>query len=461
MHASVHNSTDAANRYFMERYPGYRLDNYEVKKSGVITFKLQPLADGVNCPDCPSYCCRFHDNRTLTIKDWDIAAGGMVYVEVPSRRIRCRCGCTKTEPKPDWVLPKHKITLRLAAMVQRLLRGTISIKEVARICGVDWKTVKALDEAQLKEQFENIDLSNVQRLAIDEISIEKGHSYATVVLDLDDRRVLWVGKGKRKKDLEPFFKELKNRHLSQNILSVSVDMNAGFPSMVKKHLPKALLAYDLFHVMQNFTRKVLVEAKKKAIMQVRQSIKAVPKKKITKEMRQERDAKIKMLRGSEWLVVRQPDLLTDGHRSRLEQLRECNALFRDIYPLAAQLRTIWQATDQYEARNMLAHTIELCMEIYEEHDFEPLKKFAEMLTRRADGIANACLVRYGTNILEGCNNVAKVIKRTAFGFRDFEYYALKLKAAFPGRKHKSRPDAWELVWAGSRTPMGLPVTFTN
>lgn len=89
------------------------------------------------------------------------------------------------------------------------------------------------------------------------------------------------------------------------------------------------------------------------------------------------------------------------------------------------------------------------------------KEYGGFINRCADGIANACLVRYGTNILEGCNNVAKVIKRTAFGFRDFEYYALKLKAAFPGRKHKSRPDAWELVWAGSRTPMGLPVTFTN
>ncbi|MDX7818022.1 transposase, partial [Aeromonas caviae] len=37
-----------------------------------------------------------------------------------------------------------------------------------------------------------------------------------------------------------------------------------------------------------------------------------------------------------------------------------------------------------------------------------------------------------TSVLEGVNNKIKVIKRMAYGFRDSEYFFLKIKAAFPG-----------------------------
>ena len=364
-------------------------------------------------------------------------------------------------PSPKWVLPGHRVTRRLAGFVQRLLRGALSVTEVERISGVDWKLIKELDKAQLEHQYENIDMSKVQRLAIDEISIEKGHSYATVVLDLEDKKILWVGKGKRKVDVQPFFDLLKEQNIAQNIRSVSVDMNAAFPSLVKKNLPNALLAYDLFHVMQLVTRNVLVAAKRAEIQRARLLVSQTPKRQRTEELYLQRDQSIRLLKSSEWLVVRYPELLSDGHRSKLEQLRQCNALFRDIYPLAAQLRAIWQATDLYDARELLAHTIELCREIAKEHDFKPLNSFADMLTNRADGIVNSCLVRLGTNILEGCNNTAKVLKRLAYGYRDHEYFALKLKAAFPGRSHKAIYDTWSLLWQGERTYMGLPSTFTK
>ena len=39
-----------------------------------------------------------------------------------------------------------------------------------------------------------------------------------------------------------------------------------------------------------------------------------------------------------------------------------------------------------------------------------------------------------TSVLEGVNNRIKVIKRMAYGFRDSEYFFLKIKAAFPGKR---------------------------
>ena len=50
-----------------------------------------------------------------------------------------------------------------------------------------------------------------------------------------------------------------------------------------------------------------------------------------------------------------------------------------------------------------------------------------------DGITNAGIYHIGTSVLEGINNKIKVIKRVAFGFRDFDYFFLRITDAFRGK----------------------------
>ncbi|NLG59511.1 MAG: transposase, partial [Gammaproteobacteria bacterium] len=48
------------------------------------------------------------------------------------------------------------------------------------------------------------------------------------------------------------------------------------------------------------------------------------------------------------------------------------------------------------------------------------------------GILSRCRHPLNTSIVEGINNTIKVIKRRAYGYRDQEYFFLKIRAAFPG-----------------------------
>ncbi|MCH2558624.1 MAG: transposase, partial [Alcanivorax sp.] len=48
------------------------------------------------------------------------------------------------------------------------------------------------------------------------------------------------------------------------------------------------------------------------------------------------------------------------------------------------------------------------------------------------GIIASAAHRLNTSVLEGMNNRIKVIKRMAYGYRDSDYFFLKIKAAFPG-----------------------------
>lgn len=171
MTASLQAKSDAANRYFELRYPGYRLDDFVEGPSGRLTLILKPKQDGCTCPHCGSYCTRFHDSRTMTIRDWDMLGAGVVDVVIGSRRIRCRCGCKRTEATPDWVLPKHRITKRLAGFVQFLTRQRICVQDIVKITGVGWNLARELDEQVLEYNFGQRRLAEAKHLAIDEISI--------------------------------------------------------------------------------------------------------------------------------------------------------------------------------------------------------------------------------------------------------------------------------------------------
>ncbi|MFH1249746.1 MAG: transposase, partial [bacterium] len=97
-----------------------------------------------------------------------------------------------------------------------------------------------------------------------------------------------------------------------------------------------------------------------------------------------------------------------------------------VYILKDELKHLWSYTS--EAWFKKAFNAWYRKAIYSK--IEPLKEFARSLKRRIDGIIAHCKHKLNTSFLEGMNNKIKVIKRVAFGFRDSEYFFLKIRASF-------------------------------
>ena len=85
----------------------------------------------------------------------------------------------------------------------------MTIQDVARHLGISWDAIKEIQKRDLTRRFSRPCLKNVQRIAIDEISVRKGHRYLTVVLDMDTGAVIFVGDGKGGDALDPFWKRLR------------------------------------------------------------------------------------------------------------------------------------------------------------------------------------------------------------------------------------------------------------
>ena len=88
----------------------------------------------------------------------------------------------------------------------------------------------------------------------------------------------------------------------------------------------------------------------------------------------------------------------------------------------AKLKAVWTACTEQSALHMLNECIELCEAIADDHGFDDIRKFGKLLSRRADGIAAACVVRFGTNMLEG----ALIVK---ISFRIFQHHKGTLENA--------------------------------
>ena len=139
---------------------------------------------------------------------------------------------------------------------------------VAQQFHLDWGTEERLDKMMLKKFYEHVDVSPLRRLAIDEFAPQQAHKYVTIFMDLDTGKIIFACRGKINAAVRKGFEMLKAEGVLDQIQTVAIDMNAGWPKLVREYMPKADISDDLFHVIANFTVDVLKEAKLEMIQRV-------------------------------------------------------------------------------------------------------------------------------------------------------------------------------------------------
>jgi transposase len=171
---------------------------------------------------------------------------------------RHRLACPRCGPRLEalsWLAPYARVTRRLADSVVRLC-AVLPIKHVADFLGLSWDSVKAIDKAALSQKLEPIDLKGVEILLIDEFALQKGHRYASVIVEAPTKRVLWVGRGRGREDIRPFF-DLLGEEGCRRIKAVGMDMNGAYEKEIRARCPQAEIVFDLFHVIAKYGREVI------------------------------------------------------------------------------------------------------------------------------------------------------------------------------------------------------------
>jgi len=357
------------------------------------------------CWQCGQKAKAVHQHTRRAIRDLSLATA-KVLLNVHYRKIACaRCERIRVEHH-DFVEPYARVTHRLAKYVHELCKH-MSVKAVAKHTELDWKTVKNIDKHFLEKEFGQTRYDGLRILAIDEISILRGHTYMTVVLNYETGEVVWMGEGRKAVTLEEFFSAMPEAQ-RKNIRAVAIDMWDPYIKAIKKWCPCAHIVFDLFHVVRAFG---------KVIDKVRNQ-------EAKRAQREEQD----IYKGSRYLLLKNKENLTPKQRPRLRELLRLNKTLSSLYILKDYLKKLWRYKYVKSADKFLQMWRQLAYGI----PSIVVHNFANMLERHKYGILNHCLYPIHTGVLEGVNNKIKLISKQAFGFHDTRYFSLKVIQAFSG-----------------------------
>jgi transposase len=391
-------------------WEGYVVESCSEAPDNTLLIKLSeaPLSEA-RCGHCQQICMLVHERRRRKVRDRDLFDRRVV-LDVPIRRMDCHhCGARRVE-QIAWLDRRSRVTQRLRCWVEALCQ-LLPIAHVAKLTGLHWHTIKEIDHRRLERLHGEFEAGDVRRLVMDEFALHKGHRYATVVMDAERMKVLWVGEGNSRESLRPFFERLGPERCAQ-IEAVAMDMNTAFDLEVRSHCPRAEVVYDLFHVVARFGREVVDRVR------VDQD----------NALRDQPGAR-RVIKRSRWLLLRNRDNLKDEQAVRLEELLAANAPLALVYLLKTELKEVWFAPSVVEGPRRWRRWYRMALE----SQLEPVIRFAKRLRKYLRGILASAIYPMNSSILEGVNNRIKVIKRMAYGFRDSAYFFLKIKSAFPGK----------------------------
>lgn len=385
--------------YGIRGYEHARIDY----KGGQTIFTIRQDPKTYRCSACGSAQVQSRGQverhfRTLPVGDRPTV------VILPIPRVECQaCGVVR-QVKVSFADPRRSYTKSFERYVLELCRR-MTIRDVALHLGVSWDVIKDIQKRDLSHRYAKPKLKHLRRIAIDEIAVAKGHRYLTVVMDLESGAVVFVGDGKGADALKPFWKRL--RPSGAKIEAVAMDMSAAYRSAVSTHLPKAKIVFDRFHVVKLFNEKL-------------SNLRRALYREATDVMQKD------VLKGTRWLLLKNPENL-DAKKDEKQRLEEALALNKPLataYYMKDELRRLWEQPGKQFATTFLDGWIRRA----EASGIRMLQQMAKTLAAHRSGLLAYYEVMITSGPMEGTNNKIKTMKRQAYGFRDQEFFKLKILA---------------------------------
>ena len=298
-----------------------------------------------------------------------------------------------------WADRFQRVTRLLAQAVIVWLEACGNVDKVAKIMRLDWTTVDSIMKAAVERGLERRKKEPIDYVGVDEKSFRRGHIYASILNDLDNNRVWDLKEGRKTENAKDLLETLSEEQRS-GVKAVAMDMWAAFENAVRSLLPQADIVYDKFHI-SGYLNKAVDDVRKQ-------------------EHRQLMEKGDDTLKGTKYLWLRNfPDLRSE--RS-----------FQELY--AANLKTsrAWRLKESFEGfwdyryKGAAEKFFRDWHKKVKRSRLEPMKKVADMLANRLDGLLNYLKHRITNAASEGMNSLVARVVGNARGLRNFEKFRIRV-----------------------------------
>ena len=417
--------------------PGFRVLSVNDSEPDVV-IEIETDADRVGCHGC-GVIARSKDRRWVTVRDAPCGERPVTLRWWKRVSECCEPACpvkTRTEQRPDLVLPRHSLTERVGRWAtDRVAAIEATPASLSRELGVTWPTVWAAIVRHGRARLDVVDHAASVQVGFDEtvMSPAKRHRrrrFITAAVDITDGRIIDIFEGRNAPDLQAWLGSQPVEWVS-GIEVVSVDPHEGYRSAVStfEHLDGVTIVVDPFHI---------VRLAGNAVTKCRQRVQQA-------ELRH-RGWKGDPLYGIRKLLLMGAEHLDERGWERLHQaLRDGDpdGLVRDAWLAKEYVRDIYLTDDPEQAEQALERAIAWCCD----PDAGPeLRTLAKTLRRWREQILAHHTTGASNGRVEAANLTIKQVKRSGRGLRNLNNYRLRILLAAgcprqtdPVTRHRARP----------------------
>lgn len=375
-----------------------------------IILQIEPAKKESVCPRCRTKSQRLHQNHRYIVKDlpWGEKP---VYLEINRRQFKCEKCQKPFSEELDFIGKRRTYTKRLANQIIKEVLDN-DINSVASKGVVTTEEIERMLKDAESELIESKP-SSVKRLGIDEIALIKGQGkYCAVLIDLDKSELLAILPSRKQEDIRKVLMGWGLQVLEQ-IEEVSIDLWQGYKSLVTEMMPNAQVVADRFHVMVQINKE-LDTARKREKRNVENAIKNSK----NEQEKLEKETILEGLNKSKYVLLKNGEDLNDEQRIKLNQVKQVSPSLKIMYELKEKIRRIFNKT-----KDWLKGLYKFSIWLLRAKDHYPTSH--NTIVRWLDEIIAYFDNRTTSGVVEGINNKLKLIKRSAYGFRNFDNFRLR------------------------------------
>ena len=344
--------------------------------------------------------------------------GYKTLIRLKKRRFRCKVCRKVAVAETSLVKKNHQIATIVNQKIAQKLIEKVPMTAIAASLAVSTSTVIR----KLKEFKFKTDLSFLPtHMSWDEYSFKKG-KMSFIAQDFDSRKIIAILDGRTQATIRNHFLRY-SRQVRNSVKIITMDMFSPYYDIAKKLFPSAKIVLDRFHIVQHPGR-----AMNRLRIQIMNQL-------------DKKSHKYRALKRY-WKLIQQDSRKLSHKRfyrptfrmhlisgEILEKLLSCSQELREHYKLYQLLLFHFQEKKTEHFFGLIEDTISSVNPIFQ----TVFKTFL----KDKDKIMNALELHYSNAKLEATNNLIKVIKRNAFGFRNFDNFKTRILIALNIKKERT------------------------
>ncbi|MEG5043280.1 ISL3 family transposase [Microcoleus sp. B4-C1] len=375
-----------------------------------IILQVEGIGKESNCPRCGKKSHRLHQNHRYLVKDlpW---GENFVFLEINRRQFKCEKCLKPFSEELELVKKRRTYTKRLArAIIQEVLendihsvakKGVVTTEEIERM-------LKDASKEYLKAQP-----SELKRLGIDEIALIKGKvNYCAVLIDLEKSKLIAILAGRKQEEIKEVMLGWGKEVLEQ-IEEVSIDLWKSYRNVVRELMPNAQVVADRFHVMAQINKELDAQRKGE-----KRQVEDLIKKAESSEEKADPEKVLEALKKSKYVLLKNQSDINEEQKAKLMQVKDVFFTLKTMLELKEEIRRIFD-----RANNWLVGLWQVGRWLSRAKKY--FTDSQNTIIRWLDEIIAYFDYKTTSGVVEGINNKLKLIKRSAYGFRNFENFRVR------------------------------------